>query len=260
MPVRCAYSERSSEFAGLSRWRRGTTGIPGAPATELLCPAGLRADLALQSSASARPSVAACGGRLTTGRRGDSLPRDGRRRAAGRDRCGCRVAHGRRTGSRSRSAWRWRRCPGCGRGRRRIRRVQAVEGDVHRRVAVHLDLEALAPAEAPRRIEMVLAHQPVDPHGDDRARRRPCPASVKRCAATVPGAMCRPACRSAPSRPPSRACAAFSGSSAQAERRGDHVDRLAEAVRRGDRASGCLRAASGVLPNSMISRTTSSAR
>ena len=47
--------------------------------------------------------------------------------------------------------------------------LQALEGDLHVGVAGDLDLEALAlGAELPRRVEVLLAHQPVDGGGHDR--------------------------------------------------------------------------------------------
>src|SRR4029450_13160937 len=61
-------------------------------------------------------------------------------------------------------------------------RMQAVERQLHRRIASDLDFEPLALGpERPRRIEMFLAHEPIGAHGHERyAADRPLPGEAVR--------------------------------------------------------------------------------
>ena len=108
------------------------------------------------------------------------------------------------------------------------RRVQPVEGARHRRLGVELDLEALL-AELPRRVERVVAHQPVHAHGHDRLPFT-VPCHVKRCAATVPFSITPTGVSMSRVATAISCCRALLGIELHPSSARDHVDRLHEAV------------------------------
>ena len=132
--------------------------------------------------------------------------------------------------------------------------LQAAEGDVDRRIAFHLHLEALA-ADRPRWIEVLLSHKPVDPEGDN---RRAIDQTLPSEALRRYGSGLDDAHRCVDRRGGHRylVCRRLMFIELHAERDSQHVNRLAKAEAEEIEHRAGLRLP-GLFPKSITSRTTS---
>ena len=158
---------------------------------------------------------------------------------------------------------RWRRCRGCGPARPRSRSgCQPWKVSERVRVALHLDLEALAlGAERPGRVEVLLAHQPVDRDASTTGVRRPCASHANRCAATWPGSIDADRRRRSGGRDRDLLRAARSRRRREARAASRHIRTDWTKPPESSRSIGPGIASSGVPPNPMMCRArTSGAR